>query len=77
MAKQSIGIGSTANDGTGSTLRAGGDLLNDNFQELYNLLGNGTTLYSLSFPNATDTIVGRATTDTLTNKTIAIANNTI
>lgn len=77
MAKQSIGIGSTANDGTGSTLRAGGDLVNDNFQELYNKLGDGTSLYSLTFPNATDTIVGRATTDTLSNKTISISDNNI
>lgn len=35
MAKQTIDIGSTPNDGTGSTLRAGGDLINDNFTELY------------------------------------------
>ena len=31
MAKQAIDIGTTANDGTGTTLRAGGDLINDNF----------------------------------------------
>lgn len=35
MAQQSIGIGSTADDGTGDTLRSGGDKINDNFTELY------------------------------------------
>jgi hypothetical protein len=44
MAKQSIGLGSSANDGTGSTLRAGGDLINDNFDEIYTALGSGTAL---------------------------------
>ena len=70
MAYQSIGIGSSANDGTGDTLRVGADKVNDNFGELYNKLGNGTTLYNLTFPTGTDNIVGRATTDTLTNKTL-------
>ena len=77
MAKQTINIGSVADDGTGSTIRAGGDIANDNFNEIYNKLGDGTTLYGLTFPNATDTVVGRATSDTLTNKTIAIGSNTI
>ena len=44
MAKQTVGIGSAANDGTGDTLRAGADKINDNFTEIYNALGNGTTL---------------------------------
>jgi hypothetical protein len=38
MAKQTIDLGSVANDGTGTTLRAGGDIINDNFTELYNSL---------------------------------------
>ena len=35
MAKQSIGIGSSANDGTGDPLRTAFDKINDNFTELY------------------------------------------
>lgn len=44
MAKQSVGIGSAANDGTGDPLRTAFDKINDNTDELYALLGNGTTL---------------------------------
>ena len=44
MAKQTIAIGSTPNDGTGSTIRAGGDLINDNFNEIYTAFGDGTNL---------------------------------
>ena len=77
MAKQTLGIGSTANDGTGTVLRDGGDLINDNFNEIYSKLGDGSALYSLTFPNLTDTLVTRNASETLTNKTIAIANNTI
>ena len=70
MAYQALGLGSSANDGTGDDLRTGGDKINDNFVELYTKLGNGSTLSNLTFPTGTDTIVGRATTDTLTNKTL-------
>ncbi len=35
MAKQSIGIGSAANDGTGDPLRTAFDIVNDNFDEVY------------------------------------------
>ena len=46
MAYQSIGIGSSAGDGTGDTLRIGGDKVNDNFVEIYTLLGTGSALTS-------------------------------
>lgn len=39
MARQNINIGTTANDGTGDTLRVGADKINDNFIELYTFLG--------------------------------------
>ncbi len=44
MAKQALNLGSSANDNTGDTLRGGGDKINDNFNELYGAIGNGTTL---------------------------------
>ena len=46
MTKQSIGLGSSPNDGTGDTIRAGGDKINDNFDEIYTLLGDGSALTS-------------------------------
>ena len=61
MAKQTINIGSTANDGTGSTLRVGGDIINDNFNEIYTAFGDGSTLSS--------GFITAAGTATLTNKT--------
>src|SRR5210317_234314 len=60
MAKQTINIGTIANDGTGSTLRAAGDLVNDNFNEIYTAIGDGTTLNS--------DILTASSTHTLTNK---------
>jgi hypothetical protein len=44
MAKQSINIGSIANDGTGSNLREGGDIVNDNFNEIYTAIGDGSII---------------------------------
>ena len=44
MAKQTVDLGSSANDGTGDSIRSGGDKINDNFTEVYNALGNGTTI---------------------------------
>ena len=70
MAKQLIGLGSSPNDGTGDNLRVGGDKVNDNFNEIYTAIGDGTTLTSGTFITTTST-------NTLTNKTIDSDNNTI
>ena len=63
MAYQALGLGSSANDGTGDDLRTGGDKINDNFVEIYTKLGNGSTLTS-------DTVTLNTGTQTLTNKTL-------
>lgn len=44
MAKQVISIGTSANDGTGDPIRTAFDKTNDNINELYNLLGDGSAL---------------------------------
>ncbi len=46
MALQSLGLGTTAGDGTGDSIREGGDKINDNFSEIYTLLGTGSALTS-------------------------------
>jgi len=42
MTKQTLDIGTNANDGTGDTLRSGGQKINDNFSELYLTLGGNS-----------------------------------
>jgi len=59
MAKQVIGIGTAPNDGTGDTIRDGGDKANDNFDEIYALLGTGTVLTTgLSATSSVVTLAG-------------------
>ena len=63
MAFQSIGLGSTDDDGTGDTIRVGGDKINDNFTEIYTLLGTGTALTSgLSATSSVVTLAGPSIT---------------
>ena len=63
MAQITLNVGSNANDGTGDSLRIGGDKVNDNFVEIYTKLGDGSTL-------TTDTVTLLTATQTLTNKTL-------
>ena len=44
MAKSTINLGSSPNDGTGSNLRTGGTIINNNFNEIYSNFGDGTNL---------------------------------
>jgi hypothetical protein len=66
MAKQTINIGSAANDGTGSTLRAAFDITNDNFTELYD--GTGGLFHKIEGTNFTGSLlIGHSTTGTLSD----------
>ena len=79
MAKQSIGLGSVADDGTGDTLRIAGDKVNDNFDEIYTALGDGSTLTTpapTASPTFTGTITG-ASQFTLLSTQTASADSTI
>ena len=44
MAKQIVNVGVLPNDGQGDNLRAGATKLNNNFNELYTALGDGSVL---------------------------------
>jgi len=70
MAKQIIGRGAAANDGTGDNLRDGAGKINDNFDELYTAFGDGTTLTAGTFVTTTST-------NTFENKSISLTDNTI
>jgi hypothetical protein len=56
MALQGISTGTIPNDGTGDSLLAGAIKVNENFLEVYNALGDGTTLLSGN-PNLTVGII--------------------
>ena len=58
-----------------STITMEGSSVDDN--ELTLSAGNPTADRTLTFPDATDTLVGKATTDTFTNKSISLTTNTV
>ena len=66
MAYQSIGIGTTADDGTGDSLRIGADKVNDNFVEIYTLIGSGSALTSGLSATATVVTLGSPVINTPT-----------
>ena len=48
MSKRVINIGNAPNDGTGDPLRTGLSKVNDNFTEIYNILGDGSEVISFA-----------------------------
>ena len=111
MTRQNISIGTSANDGTGDTLRSAGQKINENFAEIYETLSGDSSKVSASvsfqdsairylgspndahetfirattptadrniiFPDVSGNILLDSATQTIKNKTINIADNTI
>ena len=86
MVKQSVGLGTDANDGLGDNLRIGMDKVNDNFDEIYTLLGTGTALSSgisadasvvtLTAPSISGAVAGTQTSATITTLATTTVNGT-
>ena len=78
MSKQGISTGSAPNDGTGDTLLAGTIKINDNFNEIYDIFGDGTNLVSfVSFASTAgySTNAGIASTSVLAGLAASVTNN--
>ena len=73
MAKQSIGLGTTANDGTGDNLRVGGDKVNDNFDEIYTALGDGSALQITTAGASSNQVLQWSTTNSRFEPTASAA----
>ena len=85
MAKLGINTGTTANDGTGDTLREAGGKINTNFDEIYSSLGDGTNIFSgivtsivggdfvsVSSPTGEVTITGLANTENINSESLVV-----
>ncbi len=78
MSKQGISTGSAPNDGTGDTLLAGTIKINDNFNEIYDIFGDGTNLVSfVSFATTAgySTAAGIASTSTSAGIAASVSDN--
>jgi hypothetical protein len=77
MAKQSIGIGSSANDGTGDPLRTAFDKINDNFTELYGTTAEANDLIEDASPQLGGDldVNGRRITSARSNEDIILLPN--
>lgn len=87
MAKQTLNIGTVANDGTGDTIRDASDKTNDNFTELYDLVqdagglassaasGSAVQLASTSFTPVTITNANQGS-QSIVNHSLILLNDT-
>lgn len=77
MARQNIGIGASANDGTGDTLRIAGDKINDNFIELYQKLGGDSDALATGITLTNHSIVFEGTSTDSFETTLLVTDPTV
>jgi len=78
MAKQTIGLGAVANDGTGDSLRVAGDKINDNFKEVYNGLNwRGAWAGTTTLPVDDDNVGSAEDGDILAGNTFVFTNQVV
>ena len=76
MSYQALNFGTVVNDGTGDTLPVAADKINDNFVEIYNLLGDGSSLSSgISATSSVITLVSPTITGTATMANLDISGD--
>ena len=85
MAKSTILVGSSADDGTGDSLRNGGVKINSNFTEIYDALGDGTTIVNIAsntyvnttFETKAVALTANTTQNNLINDRLQVANASV
>jgi len=74
MAKEILNNGTLANDNTGDTLRAASTKINNNFTEIYNILGGTTPTTTMSF--GASSIISEGSTADAHETTLFFTNTT-
>ena len=77
MTRQNISTGTSANDGTGDTLRAAGTKINANFTELYTLLGGNADTLSSQISLGSDGIIFEGSSADDFETTLKVDNPTL
>ena len=77
MARQNISTGTTANDGTGDTLRSAGTKINSNFSEIYTLLGGDANTLTSQISLGADGIIFEGSTDDAFETTLKVTDPTL
>ena len=76
MTRQNISTGTSANDGTGDTLRSAGTKINANFTELYTFLGGDADTLSSQLSIGSDGIIFEGSTADAFETTLKVTNPT-